>query len=138
MKRLLIANRGEIACRIHRTARRMGIQTVAVYNRHDAGALHVKTCDQAVLLPGDTLGETYLNAGAIIDAAQQMEVDAIHPGYGFLSEDPEFAASVAQAGITWVGPAPNAIRAMGLKDQAKTLMEKAGVPVVPGYSGFFH
>ena len=135
MKKLLIANRGEIACRIHRTAQRMGIATVALYNPHDTGALHTQTCDQAVLLPGDSLAETYLNAAAILEAARNTGADAIHPGYGFLSEDPDFAQAVQDAGLIWVGPGADAIRAMGLKDQAKQLMEQAGVPVVPGYNG---
>jgi acetyl-CoA carboxylase biotin carboxylase subunit len=134
-KTLLIANRGEIACRVMRTARRMGVATVAVYSDADAGALHVAMADKAVRIGPPAARESYLNAAAILAAAKETGADAIHPGYGFLSENAEFAEACAAAGIVFVGPPPDAIRAMGLKDRAKALMQKAGVPVVPGYLG---
>jgi len=132
---LLIANRGEIACRIIRTARRLGVKTVAVYSEADAGAMHVAMADEAVLIGPAPVSQSYLNAEAIIQAARRTGADAIHPGYGFLSENPDFVEAVAAAGLIFVGPSADAIRAMGLKDAAKRLMEKAGVPVVPGYHG---
>ena len=134
-KTLLIANRGEIACRIMRTAGRMGVATVAVYSDADAGALHVAMADKAVRIGPAAVRDSYLKIEAILDAAKQTGADAIHPGYGFLSENAEFAEACAAAGIVFVGPPASAIRAMGLKDRAKALMEKAGVPVVPGYLG---
>ncbi len=134
-KTLLIANRGEIACRIMRTAARLGVRTVAVYSDADAGAAHVAAADRAIRIGPASPRESYLNAAGIIAAAKEAGADAIHPGYGFLSENAEFAESCAAAGIVFVGPPPSAIRAMGLKDRAKALMEKAGVPVVPGYLG---
>ncbi|RAH99746.1 3-methylcrotonyl-CoA carboxylase [Acuticoccus sediminis] len=135
MKKLLIANRGEIACRVIRTARRMGIATVAVFSEADRNALHVKMADEAVPIGPPPVAESYLKAGTIIAAARLTGADAIHPGYGFLSENPDFVDAVEAAGITFVGPPSSAIRAMGLKDAAKALMEKAGVAVVPGYHG---
>jgi len=132
---LLIANRGEIACRVIRTARRLGIRTIAVYSDADAHALHVEMADEAVRIGPPPVRESYLKSDAILAAAMQTASEAIHPGYGFLSENAEFAQSCATAGILFVGPPPSAIRAMGLKDQAKALMAKAGVPVVPGYLG---
>jgi 3-methylcrotonyl-CoA carboxylase alpha subunit len=132
---VLIANRGEIACRIARTARRLGLRTIAVYSEADAQALHVRQCDEAYLIGPAPASESYLVAAKIIEAARRARAQCIHPGYGFLSENPEFAESCAQAGIVFVGPPPSAIRAMGLKDRAKALMQKAGVPVVPGYHG---
>jgi len=134
-KTLLIANRGEIARRIMRTAKRMGIRTVAVYSEADAEAPHVKEADEAVLLGPAPSAESYLRADKILDAAKQTGAEAIHPGYGFLSENAEFAQACADAGIKFVGPSPDSIRAMGLKDRAKILMENAGVPVTPGYHG---
>lgn len=134
-KTLLIANRGEIARRIMRTARRMGIRTVAVYSEADAAAPHVREADEAVLLGPAPSAESYLRADKILEAAKQTGADAIHPGYGFLSENAEFAQACADAGIKFVGPSPDSIRAMGLKDRAKKLMEDAGVPVTPGYHG---
>ena len=134
-KTLLVANRGEIACRVMRTARRMGIRTVAVYSEADAGAPHVRDADEAVLLGPAPASESYLRADRIIEAARQTGADAIHPGYGFLSENADFAEACARNGIVFVGPSPEAIRAMGLKDRAKALMEQAGVPVTPGYHG---
>ena len=133
--KILIANRGEIACRVMTTARRMGISTVAVYSDADAGALHVQMADEAVRIGPAPVAESYLLGRAIISAAVRTGAQAIHPGYGFLSENPEFVAAVTAAGLTFIGPSANAIRAMGLKDAAKALMEQAGVPVVPGYHG---
>lgn len=135
IQKLLIANRGEIAVRIMRTAHRLGISTVAVYSDADAGALHVGMADEAVHIGPSPVAQSYLKADAILDAANKTGADAIHPGYGFLSENPEFAEAVGKAGLIFVGPPPSAIQAMGLKDAAKTLMEKANVPVVPGYHG---
>ncbi|WP_116131382.1 acetyl/propionyl/methylcrotonyl-CoA carboxylase subunit alpha [Tropicimonas sp. IMCC34043] len=135
IKKLLIANRGEIACRIMRTARGMGIATVAVYSDADAGALHVEMADEAVRIGGPAPADSYLDGSRMIAAALQVGADAIHPGYGFLSENPDFVDAVEAAGLVFVGPSSDAIRAMGLKDAAKALMEKAGVPVVPGYHG---
>ncbi len=133
--RILIANRGEIACRVIRTARRLGIRTVAVYSDADAHARHVSMADEAVLIGPAPARESYLRADAIIEAAKRTGVQGIHPGYGFLSENAGFAEACAAAGIRFIGPPPAAIRAMGGKSAAKALMEKAGVPVVPGYHG---
>ena len=133
--KILIANRGEIACRIIRTARAMGIRTVAVYSDADAGALHVRQADHAVRLGPAPVAESYLRGDLIIQAALDTGAQAIHPGYGFLSENPGFVDRVTQAGLVFIGPSADAIRAMGLKDAAKALMIKAGVPVVPGYHG---
>jgi acetyl-CoA carboxylase biotin carboxylase subunit len=132
---LLIANRGEIALRVMRTARRMGLATVAVYSDADAGALHMRKADRALRIGPAAPRESYLNIDAVIAAAKESGAGAIHPGYGFLSENAQFAEACAAAGIVFVGPPPSAIRAMGLKDRAKALMQKAGVPVVPGYLG---
>ena len=132
---LLIANRGEIACRIIRTARAMGVRTVAVYSDADAKALHVRMADEAVHIGASPARESYLVGDKIIAAAKATGAEAIHPGYGFLSENAEFAQGVIDAGLVWVGPKPASIRAMGLKDAAKTLMAAAGVPVTPGYIG---
>ncbi len=132
---LLIANRGEIACRIIRTARAMGIRTIAVYSDADAGALHVRQADEAVHIGASPARESYLVGERIITAAQASGAAAIHPGYGFLSENADFAQAVLDAGIVWVGPNPDSIRAMGLKDAAKQRMIAAGVPVTPGYLG---
>ncbi len=133
--KLLIANRGEIACRVIATARRLGIRTVAVYSDADAGAAHVGMADEAVRIGPAPVAESYLNADAILAAATATGADAIHPGYGFLSENPGFVEAVEAAGLIFVGPPASAIRAMGLKDAAKAVMEGAGVPVVPGYHG---
>ena len=135
ISKLLIANRGEIACRIMRTARAMGIATVAVYSDADAKALHVRMADQAVHIGPSPAAESYLVGEKIIAAAQETGAEAIHPGYGFLSENAGFAQAVIDAGLIWVGPPPAAIDAMGLKDAAKKLMREAGVPVTPGYEG---
>jgi len=135
IRSLLIANRGEIACRIIRTARAMGIRTVAVYSDADAKALHVRQADEAVHIGPSPAAESYLVGEKIIAAAKQTGAEAIHPGYGFLSENADFAQAVLDAGLVWVGPSPESIRAMGLKDAAKQLMQDAGVPVTPGYLG---
>ena len=135
IRRLLIANRGEIACRIIRTCRRLGIETVAVHSSADAGALHVRAADAAVAVGGPAPADSYLRVGRIVEAALAAGVDAIHPGYGFLSENADFAEACARAGLVFVGPAPGTIRSMGSKSRAKALMETAGVPVVPGYHG---
>ena len=132
---VLIANRGEIAARVARTAKRLGLRTIAVYSEADVGALHVRLADEAHLIGTAPAAESYLAAERLIDAAKRAGAECIHPGYGFLAENPEFAEACAAAGIVFVGPPPAAIRAMGLKDAAKALMEKAGVPVVPGYHG---
>ncbi|GHE01404.1 3-methylcrotonyl-CoA carboxylase subunit alpha [Allgaiera indica] len=133
--KILIANRGEIACRVIETARRLGVATVAVYSDADAGARHVAMADEAVHIGGPAPADSYLRGAAIIAAARATGAQAIHPGYGFLSENPDFVAEVEAAGLVFIGPSARAIRAMGLKDAAKALMEKAGVPVVPGYHG---
>ncbi|HWB49181.1 MAG TPA: acetyl/propionyl/methylcrotonyl-CoA carboxylase subunit alpha [Stellaceae bacterium] len=133
--KILIANRGEIACRVLRTARRMGIATVAVYSAADAGALHVAKADEARLIGPPPARQSYLDAAAIIAAARETGAEAVHPGYGFLSENPEFAEACAAAGIVFIGPPAAAMRAMGSKAAAKALMQQAGVPVVPGYHG---
>lgn len=134
-RKVLIANRGEIACRIIRTCRSLGIATVAVYSDVDARAQHVVLADEAVALGGATPAQSYLRGDAILAAAVATGAEAIHPGYGFLSENPDFVDQVVAAGLVFVGPSAQAIRAMGLKDAAKALMEQAGVPVVPGYHG---
>jgi 3-methylcrotonyl-CoA carboxylase alpha subunit len=133
--KLLIANRGEIACRIMRTAREMGIATVAVYSDADAKALHTRTADEAVHIGPSPAAESYLVGAKIIAAAKATGAEAIHPGYGFLSENADFARAVIEAGLIWVGPKPDSIEAMGLKDAAKERMIAAGVPVTPGYLG---
>jgi 3-methylcrotonyl-CoA carboxylase alpha subunit len=134
-KSVLIANRGEIACRVIRTARRMGLRCIAVYSDADAAALHVRLADEAHAIGQAAAAQSYLRGEAILAAAIAARAECIHPGYGFLSENADFAQSCADAGIVFVGPPPAAIRAMGLKDRAKALMEKAGVPVVPGFHG---
>ncbi|MFJ2988035.1 acetyl/propionyl/methylcrotonyl-CoA carboxylase subunit alpha [Collimonas sp. NPDC087041] len=133
--KILIANRGEIACRVAATARRMGIKTVAVYSEADAGAKHVAVCDEAVLIGPPAAKESYLRADKIIEVALATGAQAIHPGYGFLSENAQFAAACAKAGLVFIGPPASAISAMGSKSAAKALMEKAKVPLVPGYHG---
>ncbi|HUC50290.1 MAG TPA: biotin carboxylase N-terminal domain-containing protein, partial [Xanthobacteraceae bacterium] len=132
---VLIANRGEIACRIARTAKRLGMRTVAVYSTADEGALHMRLCDEAYLIGKAEPRESYLNIARMIETAKKANAQCIHPGYGFLSENAEFAEACARSNIVFVGPPAAAIRAMGQKDQAKALMEKARVPIVPGYHG---
>ena len=134
-KSVLIANRGEIACRIARTARRLGLRTIAVYSEADSAALHVRLCDEAHAIGPAPAAESYLCIDKLIATAKQAHAQCIHPGYGFLAENADFAQACIDAGIVFVGPKPAAIRAMGLKSNAKALMEKAGVPVVPGYHG---
>ncbi|WP_280191316.1 acetyl/propionyl/methylcrotonyl-CoA carboxylase subunit alpha [Delftia sp. PS-11] len=134
-KKILIANRGEIACRVAATARRMGVRTVAVYSDADAGAKHVQACDEAVHIGASAPKDSYLRWERILEAARATGAEAIHPGYGFLSENEDFAQACADAGLVFIGPPPSAIRAMGLKAASKQLMEKAGVPLVPGYHG---
>ena len=133
--KILIANRGEIACRVIKTARRMGIRTVAVYSEADANARHVRMADEAVLLGPAAARESYLVADKIIEACQRTGAQAVHPGYGFLSENEEFAEALAQAGLVFIGPPASAIRAMGSKSEAKKLMGTAKVPLTPGYHG---
>ena len=134
-QKILIANRGEIACRVIDSCRRLGVATVAVFSDADRAARHVAMADEAVHLGGPAPSDSYLRGDAIIAAAQSTGAQAIHPGYGFLSENPDFVQAVEAAGLVFIGPSPQAIRAMGLKDAAKALMEEAGVPVVPGYHG---
>ena len=133
--KILIANRGEIACRVIRTARRMGIKTVAVYSDADARAPHVRMADEAVRLGPPPAAESYLNAELIIDACKATGAEAVHPGYGFLSERESFAKALADNNIAFIGPPPNAIAAMGDKIESKKLAKQAGVNVVPGYLG---
>ncbi len=135
IQKLLIANRGEIACRVITTAKRLGMRTVAVYSDADAGAKHVHLADEAVHIGPSDVTQSYLQAQRIIDAAVATGAQAIHPGYGFLSENPDFVEAIEKSGLIFVGPSAESIRAMGLKDAAKALMEGAGVPVVPGYHG---
>ncbi|WP_280154844.1 biotin carboxylase N-terminal domain-containing protein [Piscinibacter sp. XHJ-5] len=135
MKRLLVANRGEIACRVMRTARAMGLATVAVHSRADAGALHVQEADAACALGGDSPADSYLRIEALIAAARATGADAVHPGYGFLSESAEFAQAVVDAGLTWIGPPPAAIRQLGSKSAIKALAATLDIPCLPGYAG---
>ncbi|MEZ5703385.1 MAG: acetyl/propionyl/methylcrotonyl-CoA carboxylase subunit alpha [Burkholderiaceae bacterium] len=134
-QKILIANRGEIACRVAATARRMGVRTVAVYSDADADAKHVAACDEAVYVGGSAPKESYLQWERILQAAKDTGAQAIHPGYGFLSENEAFADACAKAGLVFIGPPSSAIQAMGLKAESKRLMEQAGVPLVPGYHG---
>src|SRR5436853_4714965 len=134
-KKILIANRGEIACRVIRTARRMGIATVAVYSDADARAPHVRLADESVRLGPPPASESYLNAELIITACRETGADAVHPGYGFLSERESFARAVEEAGIAFIGPPPGAIEAMGDKIESKKLAREAGVSVVAGFVG---
>ena len=134
-EKILIANRGEIACRVAATARRLGVKTVAVYSDADANAKHVAACDEAVHIGGPAPKDSYLRWQAILQAALDTGAQAVHPGYGFLSENEAFAQACADAGLVFIGPPPSAIQAMGLKAESKQLMEKAGVPLVPGYHG---
>ena len=135
IRKILVANRGEIACRVMRTARDLGIRTVAVYSEPDAAAPHVAMADEAVLIGPGPVGQSYLVAEKILDAAKQTGADAIHPGYGFLSENADFSAAVEKAGLTFIGPTAEAIDLMGNKAAAKRRMIEADVPCVPGYEG---
>ncbi|VTU37200.1 Acetyl-/propionyl-coenzyme A carboxylase alpha chain [Variovorax sp. PBL-H6] len=134
-QKILVANRGEIACRVAATARRMAVRTVAVYSDADAHANHVRACDESVHLGGSAPKDSYLRWEKILEAAKATGAQAVHPGYGFLSENEDFARACAEAGLVFIGPPPSAIQAMGLKAESKQLMEKAGVPLVPGYHG---
>jgi geranyl-CoA carboxylase alpha subunit len=135
IRRLLIANRGEIARRVIRTAHRMGIATVAVYSRSDAHALHVREAGRACALGGNSPAESYLRIDMLVAAARATGADAVHPGYGFLSENPEFAQAVEDAGLLWIGPSPEAIRTLGNKARARQLAKARGIPCLPGYEG---
>lgn len=134
-KRILVANRAEISCRIQQTCHRLGIETIAIGSTVDQDALHMQSADKAVVIGGAEAKESYLNGAAILEAALQSGADAIHPGYGFLSENPDFAMSVCEAGLIFIGPTPEAIRAMGSKVQAKAIAQTVNVPVIPGYEG---
>ena len=130
--KILIANRGEIACRVAATARRMGVRTVAVYSDADANAKHVAACDESVHIGGSAPKDSYLQWERILQAAKDTGAQAVHPGYGFLSENEAFADACAKAGLVFIGPPSSAILAMGLKAESKQLMERAGVRLVPG------
>src|ERR1700756_3183643 len=132
-KKIVIANRGEIACRIIRTARRMGIATVAVYSDADAEALHVRMADEAMRIGPPPSAESYLDIPRIVEACRQRGAEAVHPGYGFLSENPAFARALAKVGVAFIGPPADAIAAMGDKIESKKLARAAGVPSVPGH-----
>jgi len=134
-KRILVANRGEISCRIQNTCHRLGIETLAVGSLVDQEALHMQIADKAVVIGSADAKDSYLNGAAILQTALQYGADAIHPGYGFLSENPDFAQDVREAGLIFIGPSPEAIRAMGSKVQAKSIAQSVNVPVIYGYQG---
>ena len=131
-QKLLVANRGEIACRVIRTAQRLGIRTVAVYSEADRGSLHVTLADEAILIGAAPTSESYLDIDCVLKACQSARVDAVHPGYGFLSENPRFVDALEQAGISFVGPSARAIKMMGDKIASRRTMADAGVPIIPG------
>ena len=133
--KVLVANRGEIAVRVNQTLRAMGIAPVAVYSEPDAGAPHVATAEQSVALSGSTAEETYLNIPAIVQAARHSGADAVHPGYGFLSENPKFARACEEAGLSFIGPSPESMEVLGDKLRSKDIAQRAGVPVVPKFCG---
>ena len=134
IKKILIANRGEIACRVIRTARKLGIKTIAVYSEVDQNALHVDMASEAICIGSALAADSYLNINSIMDAIEETGADAVHPGYGFLSENAEFAERLNTSGITFIGPKPHAIRVMGDKIESKLFAENAGVPTVPGHT----
>ena len=134
IKRLLIANRGEISLRIQKTCKRMNIETVAVYSDADKNARHVKNADKSISIGGADSKDSYLNIKSIIKAAIIAKADAVHPGYGFLSENADFAKEVLNKNLIFIGPNPSSIRAMALKSKAKTMMGESGVPIIPGFS----
>lgn len=133
--KLLVANRGEVAVRVMRTARAMGYRTVAIFSDADAGAVHVAAADEAIGIGGTSPAESYLDIAKVIAAARRCGADAVHPGYGFLAENASFAQACREAGLTFVGPSPEAIVSMGDKAEAKRLMRAAGIPCIPGYQG---
>ena len=135
IKKLLIANRGEIACKIIKCAKKLNIPTLAIYSDVDIQSLHCELADEAVNIPGFSVSDTYMNSEAIIKIAKKHEANAIHPGYGLLSENADFVRSVEQNKLIFVGPSSDIVKKMGEKDKAKILMQKAGLPVVPGYHG---
>jgi acetyl/propionyl-CoA carboxylase alpha subunit len=135
IQKLLVANRGEIALRIMKTARKMGLECVAVYSEADAHSLHVKFADEAVCIGEASAADSYLRIDKILAAAKLTKAEAVHPGYGFLSENPDFAQAVVDAGLIFIGPTPKSIRAMGLKKEAKALVAQHGVPLVAGFDG---
>ena len=135
IKKLLIANRGEIACKIIKCAKNLDIPTVAIYSNEDADSLHIQFADEAVNIPGSSVSETYMNGPAIISICKKYKANAIHPGYGLLSENAKFVKTVEKNKIIFIGPKSSIIKNMGEKDKAKLIMEQAGVPVIPGYHG---
>jgi acetyl-CoA/propionyl-CoA carboxylase, biotin carboxylase, biotin carboxyl carrier protein len=136
LQKILIANRGEIAVRVIRAAREIGIATVAVYSELDRNALHVRLADEAYALGGQTAAESYLNTEAILDAIRQSGADAVHPGYGFFSENADFARAITELGVTWIGPPPEAIDEMGDKVSSRLAAQRGGAPIVPGTTEF--
>ncbi|WP_420813436.1 biotin carboxylase N-terminal domain-containing protein, partial [Nocardioides albidus] len=138
LRKILIANRGEIAVRIARAARELGIATVAVYSEADKHAVHVKVADEAIHIGPAPAGASYLNVPALLEVIKEAKVDGVHPGYGFLSENADFAEAVAAAGVTWIGPDAESIRQMGDKVVARSRAQAAGVPTVPGSDGEVH
>ena len=134
IKTVLIANRGEIAVRIARVARDLGIKSIAIYSEADAGALHTQVADESYALPGNTAADTYMNVPALLDIAVRAGADAIHPGYGFLSENADFARTVTEAGMIWIGPSPESIELLGDKIAARRVAEEVGAPLAPGTS----